>query len=122
MKVSAPPQQRSHSWGDCLLTLNKATQLCTVLSEHKGTRDGSWTAALAMVQNLGRELQQKLQGHRDREPLVTAVNQWLSAAHGFSQKQAFVGRLLTLLVNPAEHFWPTSVERSPCSPTSEVSS
>lgn len=106
----------------CLLTLNKATQLCTVLSEHKGSRDGSWTAALAMVQNLGRELQQKLQDHRDREPLVTALNQWLSAAHGFSQKQAFVGRLLTLLVNPAELFWSTSVERSPCSPTSEVSS
>lgn len=94
----------------CLLTLNKATQLCTVLNEHKGTRDGSWTAALTMVQNLGRELQQKLQDHRDREPLVTALNQWLSAARGFSQKQAFIGRLLTLLVNPAELFWSTSVE------------
>ena len=105
----------------CLLTLNKARQFCTILNERKETRDDPWITARTKVQNLGRELQQKLQDHRDREPLVTALNQWLSAPCLVSQKQAFVRSLLTLLVHPEELFWPASVERPPHSSTFEVS-
>ena len=100
----------------CLLTLNKARQFCATLSARQETGQDPWAIALAVLQGLGRQLQQKLHDHHDREPLITALNQWLSAPHPVSQKQAFVRSLLMLLAKPAELFWPTSVEPLPCSP------
>ena len=105
----------------CLLTLNKARQFCTTLSAGKATGQDSWAIALALLQDLGHRLQQKLHNHQHREPLMTALEQWLSAPHPVSQKQAFVRSLLMLLAKPAELFWQTSVEPLPCSPC-EVSS
>ena len=100
----------------CLLTLNKARQFCTTLSAGQKTGQDARAMALSVLQGLGRRLQQKLQDHHDREPLMTALNQWLSAPHPVSQKQAFVRSLLMLLAKPAELFWQTSVEPLPCSP------
>ena len=100
----------------CLLTLNKARQFCTTLSARTATEQDSWAIALALLQGLGHRLQQKLHSHHQREPLMTALNQWLSAPQPVSQKQAFVRSLMMLLAKPAELFWQTSVEPLPCSP------
>ena len=77
----------------CLLTLNKARQFLALLADQESTLQQTLQACTA-------QLQERVQRHSHREPLVTRVTRWLAGTGNQAKRSAFLHTLLDILTTP----------------------